>query len=432
MVYEARRPPQKHIPQETLQLYSHYIRYLNLHKRIPDDVIRSTRLRTLDVHVPSPGHALEIVRSNSQLSSLSVSASQYVDFSKVYPALSALSQLEHLELERFEFATAHQLSAFLNNNPNLSSCIFKNVYGIAGFDGCEPLIRVVRISISCEWKSNPGLVQLPRYCPNLENLTFKGGKNCPIDELTKNLHMHCPKVHSIRHDEDETAYPVQEIVLHDNAITSLIRTPPWLLNIFISRGNLSTQVCKALLEHANWLESVELLILQGSRETIHNMSEILASCPNLRKFALWNGVFTDYGGMRLDWFDDLPWNCPKIESIELKRFAFLDRELEQSAMGARQEWTRRVVTGQPQAFSTKPLAPRHEETDRNFLEDIASTGWTVEPCYPLERWDVMEAVERALRNTIFERTWDYQHIRRIAVDSYVYVNKGRIPRGERS
>lgn len=327
MVYEESRYTQRKIPISTLRTLSHHFRYLRLWNTYPEGVINSTRLRELYITADAAkGSTLQVLRSNPDLLSLTLRLSK-PNFKTIYPALSTICRLQYLKLADFRFNNDHQLLALLNNNPGLCKIYLWCVGGITGLDGCEPLLHVTRVSMQPEWKSTPGLVQLVKYCPNLEDLDVHVlDRSCPITELTRNLREFCPKLQSLKcseasggnaYDSDDNSY---DTVLEDDEIINLINVSPRLLRIGINRRTIRLHVAQAILAHADWLETLELGFKQCKKKNVCFVNKVLANCPSLKTLFVGHPSTEEYYLLKLSWFDKLPWNCPLLQDIHLSGF----------------------------------------------------------------------------------------------------------------
>lgn len=440
MVYEENANKQWRIPIIRLQAQSHHFRHLKLLNTYHRGYFTSTRLRTLSIHGYAAGSTLELLYLNPQLSSLNLNLCG-LQFSAVYPALSAISRLEDLELGHVKFDTPHQLPDFLSNNPYLSKLRLVKVISEARLDGCEQLTKVSRLFFSFNWLQNFALTPLIRFCPNLESLVFLSNSHCPFDEITRNLQECCPKLQSMSCIE---VHQVRQIdMVEDKKIIALLHASSRLLSIEITRRVFTSTVCQAVLDHAGWLESVELKFLEADEENVRNMNRILASCPNLRTLRAHGGFHACYDDLSLESFE-LAWNCPHLESIDLEGFTLFGYGLNicsesDSAGGSTQTISQhldvtltesqRLGLPDPWYYMT-PLPFRHSEADRQFLDTIARKGWTVEARSTMwsDPYPMLKAT-RAIRNLVFDRVQDYPYIHTVAVEGLLYVNKGRMPRG---
>ncbi|KAF9309722.1 hypothetical protein BG003_009432 [Podila horticola] len=441
MVYEENMVPQWRIPQETLCRQSRHFRYLRLVRRHPEGVIASTHLRELDIFASGKFSASGIILSNPQLSSLSLSLGTPFpgNLSNVYPALSSLHHLEHLRLHQVRLNTVYQLPTLLNNNPKLSTLCFEYVSGDSELDGCKPLMNVKTLDFSYKWTKSRGLVHLVRLCPNLTRLDFLCDPQCPFDELTRTLRENCPKLQSIRCYESDDSGSAEE-TLEEGKILDLIKIPSLLVDISIVRQVFTTKVCLALLDHAVYLESVNLSFIEGNEETVRNVGRILAACPNLKNLRACCLNGDGLHDLSLDWFDVRSWKCPNIEMIDLDGFSLYCGELSGTGSpagsgsaqvaGAFEGQGQKSVhggTGRARKKRGAPLPLQHQEVDRKFLELIASEGWTNEPFrFARPKDPAIHQATRMIRNMVFDRTWDNPRIHRIKVESFMYVNKNRM------
>ncbi|KAG0327676.1 hypothetical protein BG000_000846 [Podila horticola] len=319
MIYEESQNTQWKVPIDTLRTQSHHFRYLSLYNIYPEGVINSTRLRELYANATAKGSIAHVVRSNPDLLSLTLWLGD-LNFNDVYPALSTLSRLQYLKLAHFRFNNDDQVIALLNNNPGLRKIYFWSVEGITGLDGCKPLLYVTKVSMQPEWESTPGLVQILKFCPNLENLDlYVPDRSFPIADLTMNLREFCPKLRSLRCSEcdEDNSY---DVVLEDDEIANLLNVSPGLILIDINRRTIRPRVAQALLAHAKWLETLELVFHRGDKRNVCFVNKVLANCPNLRTLAIGNAFTAEYHPLKLSWFNKLPWNCPLLQDIQLRGF----------------------------------------------------------------------------------------------------------------
>ncbi|KAG0332046.1 hypothetical protein BG000_010375 [Podila horticola] len=209
-------------------------------------------------------------------------------FQELWSAFGSLPCLRVLHIENWIRCGNNNLARILNHNPRLEEMVLRNFVGVDSLEDFQPLMYLTTLRLGCMWKSNPGLVHLPRFSPNLMTLALYPDPNCPVLGFFGNVKEFCPKLTII------------ERAKHDG--------------IDADEMNWSQEMDLALVGSTSYVVYIELPFSELSGE-----NPVLES--NLKHFAICN--------QRRGWIPEacmsmfeFPWTCSKLESFTLSGVAF--------------------------------------------------------------------------------------------------------------
>ncbi|KAG0012866.1 hypothetical protein BGZ81_001344 [Podila clonocystis] len=408
------------VPFETVQAQSHHFRYLTLEsfhyyailKHLwPANGLHSTHLRELHSDYKMLSANTNLLYSNPQLSVLILKNWDddiEEELDRIQQALESLTRLKALRLDTLPSYFAQRLTTFLNNNAaSLTSLIIKYPRFQPVFDGCHSLEYLTNVEFDIESDYGRGLPQLFRLCPSLTKLKLVHWEFCPVAELSKTMREFCPKLESINY-RDLHCYdtPLPQC----NSETMLQASDRWL-DVISYVIFVSDEICKTLISHAGWLETLKLFYSRYNKDREQydrNVCKILAHCSHLRTVIVSGGeAYEPPNGTRdkrntcLEWFEEEgPWACSNLEVLVFQGFE--TGVYEMTEIGNFDDlWEKRT--------------PFHNSSkDKAFLEAIASQGWRYEPLRKL--------IEKALR---------LRHMKYVQVEFFEYVRKDMMSRQER-
>ncbi|KAG0016288.1 hypothetical protein BGZ81_011308, partial [Podila clonocystis] len=280
-IYHEYQMADWNIPLEVLQTQSRHFWYLTLNTVPARGTIQSTQLRQLKITSSVLERHLYLIRSNPQLSILSLHINSTQGYRNVKSAIESLSRLTTLQLSGLRSHNA-DVERLLKNNPSLKklSIITPRPFH---FDGFQPIASLTWLSIETWFEENqPGLLNLIRMCPNLTTITLEL-RNGPLDSVSKTLREHCPRLEGIKCTHRSFGASRHTDEAQDADLGTLIQATSRLLHFTCKALTLTNVVCQALLRHATWIETVDLNLYSGDEESVRNIGRILASCSSLRK-----------------------------------------------------------------------------------------------------------------------------------------------------
>ncbi|KAG0033967.1 hypothetical protein BGZ81_006635 [Podila clonocystis] len=457
------------IAPSVVQANSHHIRYayFNSHLQIP--VLCCTRLRKLDVRYLKPMEIRDLTRSNPQLESLTIDLNSEPIALSLGLILEPLADLTRLTLIGTTSVTLELLIPSLRHLTKLRRLKVKDLTKLRSINTppsqvststdhtpLPKLSSVTELVFSCQWRRNPDLPDLVRYCPNLESLSFeltpasRHIPEFPSARLSNNLRECCPNLTSIRAIRKESVTQPSELTQNDHF--NLLQSTSRVVHYDFPVSNFDTAFCDALLAHESSLEMVRIVCNDVGEEQFRNACRILSSCLNLTSFSLTVRDGSSWPEEGLVLFAQ-PWNFPQLQELELCAFKpsskrdFRDRlnagfhelwkheetherlpslvEISEESLvslalaqsrrhGGVTHWTRVLV--------------QHPPPDPMFEERLAREGWAMAGCksgkYDRQRKD-SSRLEKILEDKVFERVFAMPCMRKVTLENYVFVKKGR-------
>ncbi|KAG0337206.1 hypothetical protein BG004_007739 [Podila humilis] len=396
---------------ELMPLVSHHLRYLVFRSDlVQQHAIRSTQIQELCVYLRANENDWSqvvkplLLSNQQQLSNLSLELERGVS-TVDWLTLNTLSKLKVIVLESLTFPKhAEPMMKFLHNNASLEDLSIIAPKNMGSFAGFAPLTGVKKLTIS---RLSPvfdaELRELIGLCPNLETLkmVYSGG-GCDMG-WSIGLKARCPKIRSF-----EMAIPMsEEEQLSDTAVARFLTeefSDQQLVHL--SLGQYTPIIHEAVFVKAS--QSLETLVLTIQGNFIfaaEGTTKILTSCggswPNLRSLTIARKLSFSNRLLRhalygIDWFKDMTWQCPTLESITYQRLYW----------GA--------VPGVPVTKS-----PR--KTELGHTEEEFEIHWRhrVQP-----GWGDEESENRAIAGRLLcEKVWDLPKLRVACLDEHEYTRR---------
>lgn len=145
-------------------------------------------------------------------------------------------------------------------NPRLEEMVLRNVVGLDSLEDFQPLMYLTTLRPGCMWKSNPGLVHLPRFSPNLMTLALYPDPNCPVHGFFGNVKEFCPKLTIIERAKHD-GIDADEMNWSQEMDLALVGSTSYLVYIELPFSELSGEVCQAILDlHSGTLETLRLCL----------------------------------------------------------------------------------------------------------------------------------------------------------------------------
>ncbi|KAG0030177.1 hypothetical protein BGZ81_002993 [Podila clonocystis] len=204
MAFEAYIAVSEQVPKYVIQKYSHHLRYANLNSTLALPIIHATQLRELEVEDMEPLAVRDLTRSNPRLELLDINMNLEIIAISLESIFEPLTNLTRLALRLAENLPLDQVLRPLCHLSKLRSLRLDHFSGLQTMDTLPlHLDSIKELILNCNWKHNPGMHQVVRFCPSLENLEIKviakdGPNDLPSADLSKNLRECCPRLRSIR------------------------------------------------------------------------------------------------------------------------------------------------------------------------------------------------------------------------------------------
>ncbi|KAF9328878.1 hypothetical protein BG006_008007 [Podila minutissima] len=437
-VYNEEEMMKLEVPPELYQANSQYFWYLELHSPWPADTLKPTQLRQLVIRGQALKASLGLLQSNRLLSLLDVSLYDNTSYSDVQKSFDYVTWLKILRFHSGASLDPDHFASFIFNNRELTELLVSSIDGFETLEQHEPMMHLTTLQLDVLLGNNPGLVQLIRFCPNLEVFWFEGYADCPFEAVATNLRECCPKVSSIRCLNTFSIISPDE-VLWDNELIALINSSRRLTHFEMPIFDLTPRSTLALLT-PHW-STLQLLRLDlhgfNGKDNLVNAGNILACCINLHKFVLHN---ENRNWLPADCLGLLrrPWLCKRLSAFTMTGIWFeAQADVDDSAEPFEKdpddpndvEPTMVVSQGflgmassTDLAHSTKNLADLSEFVPKKML---GRNGWEVHDKSPV---DISEALSSKCGNRlvreILERTISLANIRKVTVNGYLYAKAG--------
>ncbi|KAF9395605.1 hypothetical protein CPC16_007657 [Podila verticillata] len=406
-MYDSYEAARWKIPCHLLEAQSHHFRYIRLSKRWPQITFHSTQVRELVV-LPSyqSSVSLDLIRANPQLRALSwylpCEGRNLKAAEDVQSALETFSLLHHLKLYEWTHLTATRLVHCFNNNSALQDLTLSSFKGFDRIDGCRSLKRLTHLTLGSELQSNRGLVQLIRFCPNLERIALRSNADPCVPDLGKVLRESCPKLVSVTFVEDQNH---SRVFLGPLDYQALIMATPRLLHCEIVTDELTPQIFLFVLaNHSTWLMTICFRMYGRSSEVFSMASKLLESCHHLTTLELLNEDSWWIPDNCLDLFK-YPWACQQLESIRLigiESPLLLDNSNEM-------DWDAEAIDA------------RTIDTGLTHLEISALHGWVLSEVGRLRNEYLAPDAHSTLVRAFLERARAFPRLCEITLNQYKYT-----------
>ncbi|KAG0086887.1 hypothetical protein BGZ92_007791, partial [Podila epicladia] len=318
-MYDSYEASRWKIPSHLLEARSHHFRYIRLSKFRTQFAFHSLQVRELEaLPIDISPNALNLIRVNPQLRALSwylpSGDRSLKDQEDTQSALETLSRLERLKLSKWIHLTATRLIHCFNNNPDLKELTLSSFKGFDQIGGCRSLDRLIHLTLDSELQSNRGLVQLIRFCPNLERIALRSDADPCVPELGKSLRESCPRLISIKFVPDQNH---GRVFLGPLDYQALIQATPRLLHCEIVTDELTSQIFQMVMfNHSTWLKTICFRMYGRSSEVFSMANQLLGSCYHLTTLELLNEDSWWIPENCMDLFMH-KWACGQLESIRL-------------------------------------------------------------------------------------------------------------------
>ncbi|GJJ67690.1 hypothetical protein EMPS_00036 [Entomortierella parvispora] len=397
-------PLMRHVPRSILQANSEYWR--SFRDRFGHHHVGpffTTNLRQL---VISQQHdwAVPFITSNTLLCHLTWTGLG-TRFSDVeFSALSVLSNLRDLSLSNWNL-DGRQLAVVLCANPKLVRLSLGFVDGVLNLDGMLILFALEEISLGYIPPKSQSLLELARYCPSLQRISFLGTWTAdqPRDlvALSNSLLFCCPDLCSI-HFSASYCFATNDFdTLEDFEYAALIHSSKALGNFAAEVAGLGRLMTDSLISHFDSLVSVDLCIRRRYQYThdgggggvisrsidIANTARILSSCSRLRIFRLSSAENVIEMRAALELFS-LPWACLGLEILSLSQILLPNLNSKQER-GGRSTATAPAAMSSLRAFGwhpqskSGPLAACTQSSTTTSREALVTAGIPSPPNFAL-------------------------------------------------
>lgn len=441
-VYNEEEMTKLEVPLDLCQANSPYFRFLDIDTPWPTDTLKSTQLRQLILRGQVLKSSLGLLQSNRLLTWLDLKLYDGTVYSDIQEAFDSVTWLRTFQFHGGETLDPDHLATVIFNNQDLRELLVSGITGFERIVSNGPLIHLTILDLDTLLDGNPGLIQLIRFCPNLEAIWFHGCNTfhtCPFEAIAMNLRECCPKISSIRSRDNYAVISYEQVVSEDELV-ALIQSSRRLIHFEMPILDLSARVCSALVDsHAASLKLLRLnLYADDPNQTLSNAGKILEKCFSLEKFVLNNDC---YDWQPLDCFLLLeqPWGCKSLGALTLRGVRYFAED------GGHD---------QPEPFEKDPsdVVPTVVDAEGNIIrtanatdlacrEHLASIGefvkyiptrmlgkygWVVQVSSGLvtERQDLCSAAGNRLVARILERTIPLAKIRKVTINHYRYCKAG--------
>lgn len=440
-----------HIPMAALDVHSALIRYLFIGRPWPPCASLPTRLRALELGHVRIKTATDLTRANPQLKSLKANFHRGLA-NKLAAILEPLLHLKELHLLSSDSLALDQIIIPASRLPDLQTLTLEGFESMDQGVGGQPLpnLCITKLYLDSEWRRNPALHRVARYCPNLEEIRFRSFNNdsfveCPVSELVSDLREFCPKFKSLRNIPTQSdcyrSCPAEDDIAH------LLQSTDHLAYFDLPMEDFSSRICQALLDpHAPWLEAVQIHVKNSSESDFINVNRVLASCPNLRSFTLSHESDTESSMTEnnLALFAE-PWICQRLERLVLDGLRVYKSDKLRKRLGnmllaqldQEEEESRHVVRpGEPddtvKTIMQHRYPPKHEPgvnqwtrtlafhpaPDPEFYNKLVQHGWSMEfegyGYSPLKTAEHDSSqLEKIVQDKVFERVFGMVHMREV-------------------
>lgn len=462
MVYDSRQNHAWSITEEEVfQAHSRHFRFLHIRRRRwPTAAPFPTRLQELVVAIyDDPGTIGDLTRLNPRLTYLRAYLPRAVS-KNMLPILEPLFQLQKLDLTCIRGLTLDQLIVPLSHLQQLQ------VLELDDFENLDlgdeslslPNLSITELAISSEWHRNPGLARVFRHCPSLETIRLRTIDKtsiwgCPVEELCSNWRQYCPNLKCLRNNGSSFYYSN----ITEDDLLMMLQSINRLVHLDLPFAEVSYHACRELIDlHAAWLETVHIYHIDISEDSFYGAKAILASCPNLRSFALVHQTVTPMPEDSLALFEE-PWICQKLKKLRLNGFKThdeqelrqrlanvlsnvqlerLDQEEEDgrrvfmpASPGGTEEMIRRDYSharGDPEAetFDWTRILAEHAAPDPEFYNNLADHDWSIFRLagVALDTDDAIRGTERIstrlekiVQDKVFERVFALAEMREVTL-----------------
>ncbi|KAF9332604.1 hypothetical protein BG006_004527 [Podila minutissima] len=376
------------VPPEVLQAQSHHLRFLHLTNPWPTThPLNATFLRCISVS----GEALDSYRSLLTDNSAHLLQLSLLDFDRFVPNeplpplyLPRLARLriQGCILNLFSKST----SLFVNANSHLTHLTVTYVHNwrwqTPEFTSWNLFPNLTSLTFDTKLDTNDALVQLTRRCPALETLAIAPYANRTdkvYSTLSRNLRECCTSLKAIKALNASNVLLSDETMWEEDCI-SMIQASPRLMQMELAVETVRFALCNRLVElHGDWLETVALHMVTGTKFSFASANEVLRSCVMLVSFEMHLMEWCWRIRSNMDLFRRR-WNCPRLARFKL-------------------------------------------EMDLEFMRDISVYDWTL-GSGPEEDEDVIYPRRmRLLRGWVFERLVDLPRMQSISIDDYKYERR---------
>ncbi|KAF9389612.1 hypothetical protein CPB97_011022 [Podila verticillata] len=433
MVYSEYEMLEWKIPGELLQSHSRHLRYLTFPSGWLVGTVQSTQLRELAIslfHSSLLERHLYLLRSNPQLAVLDVRIDRIQACRKVEAAIEHLSHLTSLRISGLSLQDLC-IERLLNNKSALRKLAIITPHSFQ-FGKCpQPLANLTCLEMETWWERNPGQLSLIRLCPNMTTVRLLLKGNHPLEEVSRMLREHCPKLERIEcsHRSFSVSHHFEEAE-YTNLDALIGQATPRLVHFACKARTLTNATCQALLFHAGWIETLDLHLYTGDEESVRNIGRILGSCSSLRTLKVKHVI--SMKTMDLGWLGD-PWGCPDLESIDLAGLTMFNGKAIPKTGNMHSDQLKRikdivVITNNKLSVWPQKMPLYHNMRDKAFLDAFANQGWVHRPRF-FEHGGAhpamsMKALE--IRDLVFERVSGLLRIHRIEVELFEYLRTDRI------
>ncbi|KAF9286178.1 hypothetical protein BGZ74_001337 [Mortierella antarctica] len=406
-MYDSYEASRLKIPSRLLEARSHHFRYIRLSKCRSQFAFHSFQVQELEaLPIDKSSNALDLIRANPQLRALS----WYLPSKDRSPngqedaqsALETLSRLERLKLSKWMHLTDTRLVQCFNNNPDLKELTLSSFRGFDQIDGCRSLNRLIHLTLDSELQNNRGLVQLIRFCPNLEHIALRSNADPCVPELGKALRKSCPRLISVKFVQDQNH---SRVFLGPLDYQALIQATPRLLHCEIVTDELTSEIfLMVLFNHSTWLQTVCFRMYGRSSEVFSMANQLLGSCYHLTTLELLNEDSWWIPENCMDLFKQ-KWACGQLESIRLvgvESPLLLDNMDEM-------DWDGETID------------PCTVDTSPSHLEIAARHGWVASEVWRPRNEYLSPDAHSALVGAFLERAAAFPRLCEITLNQYHYT-----------
>ncbi|KAG0085874.1 hypothetical protein BGZ92_008631 [Podila epicladia] len=454
MIFYADVVVHRDIPLPIVQANSHHIRYAYFNCRLQIPILRSTRLRKLNVKHLEPMAIRDLTRSNPQLESLTIDIDSESIALSLELILEPLAELTRLKLIGTTPVILELLVQSLRHLTKLRRLKVKGLHSEQSFymppsqisastdnTPLPKLSSVTELHLISEWHA-PDLADLVRYCPASYH-----APEFPSARLSSNIHECCPNLTSLRAVRKEYVTQPFKLTQHDHL--NLLLSTSCLVHYDFTVENFNTAFCDALLSHGPSLETVRIVC---NSVEFWNAQRVLSSCPKLTSFSLVFGTKFSRPEEGLAIFAQ-SWDCPQLRELELRGFkpgrcnTFYSRldtafreQWEHEESHERLPSVVEISEGSLDSLSSgrseqqsgvknwMRVLVHHAPPDRMFGEKLAREGWAIAEWKggnnELQGRD-SSRLEKIIEDKVFERVFAMPCMRKVTLENYVFVKKGR-------
>ncbi|KAG0050626.1 hypothetical protein BGZ83_004592 [Gryganskiella cystojenkinii] len=330
-------PLMRNVPQTVLQANSEYWRtFRDQYGHHHTGPFFANNLRRLII---SQQHdwAIPFIFSNPALRHLTWTGFGTRFSTKEFSALVSLSNLRDLCLSNWSL-DGKQLAQVLCASPKLLRLSLGFMEGVLDLDGLMILFALEEISLGYIPPSSQSLLELARYCPSLQRISFLGTwipeQSRDLVALSNSLLFCCPDLSSIHFAASYCFASNNFNTLEDFEYAALIHSSKALNNFAADVAGLGRLMTDSLISHFESLVSVDLCIRRryqhmhdgGGLSTISrsvdiaNTAKILSRCNRLRIFRLSTAENVIEMQTALELFS-VPWTCLGLEILSLSQIS---------------------------------------------------------------------------------------------------------------